>query len=319
MATAQTAWKTDNYKFVGKEFDYEYEQFQKRRDIFKLLGREMNTSIDYEITGMDGFGELQPYDGTNRVHGEQKRGFKTIITPKEFNLTKDLGMKQVKNDKIGQSKKVGRYLARSSIMTLYLHGLDMLGRAFSYDYTGGDGKPWAATDHPVASLYSEGRGYVADPAAGTFSNLFTYALSTASIDKLRVAGDKFVSPAGLPLSLHYDMLLVSPDLAPTAAKLLGMNSRLTPMKDPDSAENAASSIADLQWAIVGSAGRGLKGNQWALCNMDMLKETALLVETTAPTIYETELDNPLIQRFVAYADFAYGFGDARPILFSNPA
>ena len=30
-------------------------------------------------------------------------------------------------------------------------------------------------------------------------------------------------------------------------------------------------------------------------------------------------DNPLITDYIGYVDFAFGFGDARPIIFSNPA
>ena len=32
----------------------------------------------------------------------------------------------------------------------------------------------------------------------------------------------------------------------------------------------------------------------------------------------TELDNPLIDLYTAYVDFDTGWGDARPIIFSNP-
>lgn len=319
MANNATQWKTDNYKFVGKEFDYQYKNMLNATGLLQIIGRELTDSIDYEITGMDGFAEMQKYDGTNLVHGKPKRGFKTILTPEEFNLTYDLGLKQVKNDQTGQTRKAGKYLGRSAVMTQYLQALRMFANAYSANYTGGDGKAWAATDHPVASKYSEGRGYIADAEAGTYSNLITDALTTAGIDKARVQGSKFVAPTGLPMGLNYDMVLVSLDMEPVAAKLLGRENKLTPMKDPDSAENAASSVSDLRYMVVAAGNDGLKGKQWALCDSSFMKEIALLVETTAPTVMETELDNPLIQRFVAYADYVFGFGDGRPIIFSNPA
>ena len=319
MGNVATAWKTDNYKFVGKEFDYSYVDFLSKQGIMSLIGSELTNSIDYEITGMDGYGELQPYDGTNLVHGTPKRGFKTIITPKEFNLTRDLGMKQVKVDRTGQSNKTGKYLGRSAAITRYLYALRMIARAYDSNYVGGDGKKWAATDHPIASKYSEGRGYIADADAGTFSNLFTGKLGTKTIDDMRRAGRDYVAPTGLPMALKHDMLLVSSKLEAQAASLLGRGRQYRPMKDPESAENAASTISDMQWMVVGDGKDGLQGEQFAICDSTMLKEVALVVDITPPKVMETELDNPLIQRFVAYADFGYGFGDARPIIFSTGA
>ena len=319
MGNIGTAWKTDNYKFVGKEFEYTYTDFLNKQGIMSILGSELTSSIDYEITGMDGYGELQRYDGTNLVHGTPKRGFKTIITPEEFNLTRDLGRKQVKVDRTGQTNKTGKYLGRSAAITRYLYALRMFGRFNDSNYKGGDGKAWGATDHPVASMYSEGRGYIADPDAGTFSNLFTLGLGTKAIDEMRQVGRDYVAPTGLPMALKHDMLLVSSKLEAKAASLLGRGRQYRPMKDPESAENAASTISDMQWMVVGDGKDGLQGEQFAICDSDMLKEVALVVDITKPEVIEAELDNPLIQRFVAYADFGYGFGDARPILFSTGA
>lgn len=317
MPNNATIWKTDNYKFVGKEFDYRVKNMLNSAGLFQVIGKANTDSIDYEITGMGGFSELLPYDGTNLVHGTPKRGFKTVVTPGEFNQTYDLGKKQVKNDRTGQTKKAGAQLGTAAGTTLYLHALRMFARAFDSAYKGGDGKAWAATDHPVASKASEGRGYIVDEEAGTFSNLITRKLSTTAIDDARVMASRFVTPSGLPCMTNYNLLLVSPELEPTAAKLLGRDKKLTPLQDPESAENAASSISDLRYMVVGAGTDGFVNSQWAICDTEMMKETTLLVETTAPTVMETELDNPLIQRFVAYADFAFGFGDARPIIFSN--
>ncbi|MBQ7713452.1 MAG: hypothetical protein IJT71_01005, partial [Oscillospiraceae bacterium] len=58
-----TAWKTDNYKFVGKAFDYAYAN--RLSKLLAILGVASSNSIDYELTGSGGYGELQPYDGSN--------------------------------------------------------------------------------------------------------------------------------------------------------------------------------------------------------------------------------------------------------------
>ena len=82
---SNTAWKTDNYKFVGKAFDYAYAN--RIGKLLAILGVASSNSIDYELTGSGGYGEMPVYDGENLNEGARKRGFKTIITPEEFSLS----------------------------------------------------------------------------------------------------------------------------------------------------------------------------------------------------------------------------------------
>ena len=42
-----------------------------------------------------------------------------------------------------------------------------------------------------------------------------------------------------------------------------------------------------------------------------------MVYNNRPEVLQAELDNPLIDRYVGYIDYAVGWGDARPIVFSN--
>ena len=44
-----------------------------------------------------------------------------------------------------------------------------------------------------------------------------------------------------------------------------------------------------------------------------------LVYITEPSVLVSPRENPLVTDYIAYADFAFGFGDARPIIFSDPA
>lgn len=63
----------------------------------------------------------------------------------------------------------------------------------------------------------------------------------------------------------------------------------------------------------------LTGKQWAVADSLMLSEVLKLVYITKPTVLVSPQDNPLITDYIGYVDFAFGFGDARPIIFSNPA
>lgn len=313
-----TAWKADNYKFVGKAFDYAYAD--RLNKLLPILGQVNSKSIDYEITGAGGFGELTHYDGENLNVGEQKRGFKTIISPEEYTKSAKVGYKQAKVDKMGETKRVGTRLGDSAALTVYLHALRMFGHAFDAGYTGGDGKCWAATDHPVASMRSEGRRYIADPDAGTFSNLITEALSVNAITKAQSQAARFLAPDGAPFLCEMDTVLVSPELEATAKKIFGENSRLRPLRNPDDNTNAANPVHDdMSYIVVGGGKDGFSAKQWAVCDRRLMKQVTNIVYLTRPTVFNTELDNPLVDLYTAYVDFACGWGDARPIIFSNPA
>ena len=129
------AWKTDLYKFVGKSFDFAYAN--RLNKLLAIMGEENSNSVDFELTGTGGYGELREYTGELNK-GDMKRGFKTIITPGEFSLTIPVGYKQAKIDKTGECKKVGKRLGDSAAMTVYTHALRMFGNAFNADYAGGE-------------------------------------------------------------------------------------------------------------------------------------------------------------------------------------
>ena len=85
---SNTAWKSDNYKFVGKAFDYAYAN--RLNKLLAILGVASSNSIDYELVSSGGYGEMPAYDGDNLNEGAKKRGFKTIITPEEFSLSESV-------------------------------------------------------------------------------------------------------------------------------------------------------------------------------------------------------------------------------------
>lgn len=312
-----TAWKGDNYKFVGKAFDYAY---QNRMNKFKMImGEATSKSIDYELSGAGGYGELSEYDGTNLVMGTQKRGFRTIITPREFTKSIPVGFKAAKVDKLGETKKVGTRLGDSAAMTVYLRALRMFGNAFNANVLGGDGQPWASENHPVASLMDQNRRRIPDPDAGTYSNLITEALSVNAITKAQSMAGRYLTPDGLPFMCQMDCVLVSPELEATAKKIFGESQRLRPLRNPDDETNAANPVYDdMTYMVVGGGKDGFGPKQWAVCDRTLMKEVANIVYITKPTVMNTELDNPLIDMYTAYVDFDCGWGDARPIIFSNP-
>lgn len=306
-------WKTDNYKFVGKAFDMRYAN--RINTLAPLLGTKTTNSIDYELTGAGGFGEMQPYDGENVNKGSLKRGFKTIITPGEFSTSIPVGYKEAKIDKSGECRKVGTRLADSASMTVYMHVLRCFGGAWDPNTVGGDGKPWASAAHPVASRGSVGRRFIVDEDAGSYSNVMSDALSVSAITAAQSMANRFITPDGLPFLCEMDTLLVGPELEATAKKLCGDDARL----DPESAAHGANPVHGLKYIVVGGGEDGFTKKQWAVCDRRLMKELFMLVYITKPQVLQSQLDNPLIDMYTAYADFGIGWGDARQIIFSNPA
>jgi hypothetical protein len=328
------SFTSDYYSFIGKDFTNEVATRLKQNALLRIVGQVDTNSIDYELTEMGGFPELPEYTGEIATINPA-RGFKAVIAPSERAGSYLIHYKDWKNDKKGEIKRCAKHLGQSAADTIYFATLDAFGGAFTL--TGADGKAWAASDHPNAAKYEVGRGYVADAEKGTTSNLIQSSagayltLTKTNLETAMVQASKFTTASGSPLLARHSLLLVSPDLAPKARAILGGDAEIgglfavggkTPDRDPSSAENAASSVAGMKWMVVGCGSganaRGLKGNQWALCDPDMLKETLIVVFNERPKLL-MDKPNPLIDRYTEYTAFKVGYNGFRSILFSNPA
>lgn len=193
-------------------------------------------------------------------------------------------------------------------MTVLNEFYRLFGNAFSI--TGADGASWASESHKINSESNE-----------TYSNLITSNLSVSAITTAQTKASKFVTPDGLAFAGNYDLLLVSPELEPKAKEICGPNSRLIPEKNPDSdaGQNAANPIYGMKYIVVGGGGIGFSGKQWAIADSMLLPEILKLVYITEPTVLVANQSNPLMTDYIGYVDFGFGFGDARPIIFSNPS
>ena len=249
------------------------------------------------------------YDGTNVMSADTKRTFITTITPKEHALKVTSTYKKAKLDYSGESKKIGTRLADSAYMTVLNEFYRLFGSA--YTNIGSDGVAWASENHPISC----------EEGAGTFSNIMHENLSVAAITKAQTQASRFVTPDGLPFACNMDLLLVSPELESKAKEICGPNSKLIPENNPDegAAFNAANPVYGMKYLVVGGGNTGFTGKQWAVADSLMLSEVLKLVYITKPTVLVSPQDNPLITDYIGYVDFAFGFGDARPIIFSNPA
>lgn len=112
-----------------------------------------------------------------------------------------------------------------------------------------------------------------------------------------------------------DTLLVSQELEETAKKICGENAKLY----PGEVDNVNPVQHEINYIVVSGGADGLRGKQWALCDKKIMKEVVKIIYNTKPMVLQNELDNPLIDQYTAYADFAMGWGDARQCIFSTGA
>ena len=296
-------WHNDLYPLIKKRFDLRY---AKRLDaISEVCGVVCQDEIDYRIEGIGGYGEMPIYDGTTVMNADTKRTFITTVTPKEHALKVTSTYKKAKLDYSGESQKIGTRLADSAYMTVLNEFYRLFGDAFTN--VGADGVAWASDKHPVSRDSKE-----------TFSNLMHENLSVAAITKAQTMASRFVTPDGLPFACNMDLLLVSPELEAKAKEICGPGSRLIPENNPDTEGNAANPVYGMKYLVVGGGNAGFTGKTWAVADSLMLSEVLKLVYITKPTVLVSPQDNPLITDYIGYVDFAFGFGDARPIIFSNP-
>ncbi len=318
ISNINTAWKTDLYPVIDKVFDFEYKS--RMALLRQIVSEEDSNSVSYRIESAGGFGELPGYNG-ELTDLNQKRGFLTVITPTERAGAIDINYKYAKIDKSGEAKRAGRRAAYSAAMSVYMGVLRMFGNAFNDNFVGGDGKPWAATDHPVASIGNPDGTPIVDSEAGTYSNLVDTELSVSAITQANIMANRFVTPDGLPFFTDYfsnGILLVSPELEGKAREICGPQAKICPEQNPDSNTYAANPVYGMRYMVVGGGDVGFTAKQWAVADMTLLKECAKVVYISRPTVIRSELDNPLIARIVPYVDFGVGWSDARPIIFSNP-
>lgn len=298
-------WHQDLYPLVKKRFDMRYAD---RMDIISQLAEVITQdNIDYRFEGVGGYGEIPVYDGTNIAEADQKRAFITTITPKEHALKVTMSYKKTKIDQSKESEKVGTRLADSAYMTVLNEFYRLFGNAFTT--IGADGVAWASDAHKINSESDE-----------TYSNVIHSALSVSAITAAQTKASGFVTPDGLPFASNFDLLLVSPELEPKAKEICGPNSRLIPEKNPDADApmNAANPVYGMKYLVVGGGGIGLTGKKWAIADSMLLPEILKLVYITEPSVLVTNQSNPLLTDYIGYVDFGFGFGDARPIIFSDP-
>ena len=290
-------WASDMYPLVKKRFD---ERYASRMNLIgNITGIVKQNEPSYELSGLGGYGELPVYDGGELSYADGSKSFLTTVTPVERALALPVSYKKAKLDIVGEADKTGIRLADSAYMTVLSAFYRIFGNAFTT--VGADGVAWASDAQPVDTDKTE-----------VFSNLITTTLSVSAICAAQAKAATFVTADGLPFISNFDLLLVSPELEATAREICGEDALLTPL-------GGIGGTNGMKYMVCGGGGLGFTGKQWALADSMLLPEVFKLVYITEPTVMVSPRENPLMTDYISYVDFAFGFGDARPIIFANPA
>lgn len=299
-------WYNDLYPIINKRVETKVTQAEKI--IGTLISIEQNKAIDYRIDSMGGYGLVPEIDGTEIQSADQKRGYTTIVTPKERGMKVPISLKYANVDLSGEARRVGERLGESMKITVFNDFLLMFQRAYDSNYAFADGLAWAATNHKQSSDSAE---------TGTYQNLITNALSIQGIEAADKLGARYKTADGLPAGIIYDLLLVSPELKTKAMELLGPTAELSPEELPETAENGANPFYKMRYYVIGAGASGFTSKQWGLASSELLKQTVKLVYIQKPITMMMK-ETPIITNYYVYADYNFGFAEPRAVIFSNP-
>lgn len=293
-------WADDMYPLVLKRFQ---DKLEKRTDLIKsVIGHEtLKNGNQLAEEGFGGYGLAQDYNGTTIPELNQKRGFKKIYTPSEKVGKATIMYKYAKTDQSGEAKKAGAKMADTLAMTQIRDFYNLFANGFNSSIVGSDGKALFASDHPINN----------ETGAETFSNIGTSTFSISAITTAQSAAQRFKTFDGLDFDCDFDLVLIPPELEPKAKEFFGKEAKLI----PESAENGANPVYGMKYTVI----KGLTAKQWMVGDSNLMKEYLKMVEITAPMVIPNKPDNPLVQEYIGYMDYCFGWSDSRCLYGFNPA
>ncbi len=293
-------WADDLYPIVLKRFQ---DRLEKRTSLIKsTIGYEkLSTSNQYAEEGIGGLGLVPEYNGTTIQELNGKRGIKKIYTPAEHAAKTSIGYKYAKIDQSGEAKKAGNKMADALSITQIRDFYNLFARGFDANYAGAD----------LVSLFSAAHPINNEAGADTYDNAGTLIFSVSAITTSQTRAQRFKTFDGQDFDCEFNLALISPELEPKAKEFWGKEAKLL----PQSAENGANPISDFKYIVI----KGFSAKQWAVADALLLQDYIKMVEITSPMVIPNKPDNPLIQEYIGYMDYIFGWSDARCIIGHNPA
>lgn len=203
-------WGTDQ-----KDWEEEYSK------VFDLETSTKNKEEDYSITEL-GLA-VEKAQGASITYDTIYEGFKKTYTHTTLGLGFSVSREMVEDDLYRKIKQMPKALSRSVKHTVEITAANVLNRAATAGYTGGDGKVLLATDHPT---YGGGGTYRNTPS--TACDLDITSFENALID----IGTVFIDDRGLKMAVKPVKGIIHP------SNIFMMEKILKSASEPDTANNA---------------------------------------------------------------------------------
>jgi hypothetical protein len=147
------------------------------------------------------------------------------------------------------------------------------------------------------AIFSKGHKVNPD-VSDTYDNLITLELTIAALTTAEKMMARWKTYDNMDLAINPNLLLVSPELAPTCRQLFSDRAELL----PGGANNDANPFYETRWKVV----KGFGAKQWAYVDPTLMKEYISLLDTTKPMTIRQKNSNPLIDEYIGYMDSAIG-------------
>lgn len=219
---AKALWPGVNswYGKAYKEYATEYNQ---------IFAKHTSNKAFEEDVGLSGFGlAAVKTEGAPVQYDTARQGFTTryshVVYSLGFIITREI-YEDDQYDVVGEKK--AKCLAMSMRQTKETVGANVINRAFTAGYTGGDGSILCVSSHP-------------NVAGGTWSNVLATAadISEAALEQAYIDMSAWTNDRGLKIAVKPKALLIAPANIFEAARVLDSDGRVgTANNDPNVLKN----------------------------------------------------------------------------------
>ncbi len=274
----------------------------------KIKGPMNWEKCGYRVTTTtDNYIDDQEYAGTGTMPVKQQgemmavdsiqEGFSRRYTMDTFALRLVVSEEALADCKYDEAINGAGRIANSAKWTQEYEGANTFIRAFDANYTGSDSVAMCSTLHLL-------------PKGGTFSNMFTTAmsLSETAIEQMSVNLSKMPASNGLIGSLNLKKIVVPKDLWFRANRILKSE------QQNDTANNAINVLKGMGIEIVANPYFTSTTNWWGISDAE---NGLRWIWREKPKFREHNNEDALTATFSGYMRFAYGWTDARGVYGSN--
>lgn len=209
MAMNRATFPADLEEGLNAHFGMEYTDHpQEWREVFDVESSNKAFEEDVQEWGL-GSAVIKP-EGGSVSYDEGGQGWTKRYTHITLALAFALTEEAIEDNLYARlGPKYSKSLARGMVHAEEIYHADILNRARSSSYLGGDGKALLATDHPLA------RG-------GTYSNVLANPsqISEASMEDLLIMIRKVKDDRGIPIAAKPMKLIIPPEQEFAAARVL---------------------------------------------------------------------------------------------------